>query len=75
MSFIEAKSELLDCLEGYYKQGYTSFEIIHGFQNGTVLRDYVRRTLKKDFERIIKNCSLSCLNSSKGSTIVVLKSN
>lgn len=70
MRFIEAKTEILDCLEGYFKQGFTQFEIIHGFQGGTVLRDYVRRRLKNDFEKRIRKCSLILTNSSKGSTIV-----
>ncbi len=68
--FIEAKTELFDCLEGYFKQGYSIFEIIHGFKGGTVLRDYVRFRLKIDFEKRFKKCSLLIKNSSSGSTIV-----
>ena len=70
--FIEAKTELLDSIEGYYKQGFTEFQIIHGFKGGTTLKDYVRRSLKKDIERILKNCSLSLRSSSQGSTIVII---
>ena len=73
MRFIEAKTELLDSIEGYFRQGFTTFEIIHGFQGGTVLRDYVRGNLKRDFENSIKSCSLICQRSTKGSTIVTLK--
>lgn len=73
MRFIEAKTELLDCIEGYFKQGFTTFRIIHGFQSGTILRDYVRSKLKKDFEKKISSCSLSCQSESKGTTVISLK--
>lgn len=73
LRFIEAKTELLDCLEGYFKQGFNSFEVIHGFKSGTVLKDYVRLKLKKDFEKRSKHCSLLVKKSSEGSTLVSIK--
>ena len=72
LRFIEAKTELFDSLEGYFRQGFTSFEIIHGFRNGSVIRKYVRYSLKKDFERRYKHCVLEVVVSEKGSTRIVL---
>lgn len=72
LRFIEAKTELLDSLEGYFKQGYKNFEVIHGYKNGTILKDYVRFSLKKDFEKLTKKCSVVISSHSKGSSIVTL---
>ena len=38
----------MDSLEGYVQSGYTTFEIIHGFHGGQVLRNYVHSMLKVD---------------------------
>ena len=72
LRFIEAKTELLDSIEGYYKQGFTLFEVIHGFKGGTVLRDYVRLSLKRDFEKRYKKCLITVKTVSKGSTVILL---
>ena len=72
MIFRDAKTELLDSLEGYCKSGYGKFEIIHGYRKGQVLRKYVREKLKGDFELKNPSYSLSQNISGKGVTTVII---
>jgi dsDNA-specific endonuclease/ATPase MutS2 len=75
MKFLQAKTELLDSLEGYCQAGYFTFKIIHGFHGGQVLRNYVRTSLKKDFELTYPQYSLTQLISEKGSTTIIIHCN
>ena len=73
LTFIEAKTELLDSLEGHIQLGYSIFEVIHGFKGGTVLRDYVRISFRRDFDRSFKKrFTLSVRSLNNGSTLLTI---
>lgn len=70
MRFIEAKTEIFDSLEGYIKQDFRKFEIIHGYKSGQIMKNYVRFKLKNEFEKNFKKCILTLTANGEGSTTI-----
>ena len=75
MKFREAKTGILDSLEGHCKAGFTIFEIVHGYRGGKVLRNYVRNKLKSEFEMENPIYCLTLNISGKGSTMILVNIN
>lgn len=57
----------------YYEAGHKCFQIVHGFNQGTVLRNYVRRDLKRDIiKELGYECSVNVVVSDQGITVIFI---
>ena len=69
MKFQEAKEYILTQAEQCYKQKILSLRVIHGYNNGTKIRDWIRNTER--LNKIVNRVEPDLLNS--GATILHFK--
>ena len=70
MKFLEATLEICGRIEEAYGQGEDGAKIIHGFNRGNAIRDYVRSKMVNDLKKYanLPEVSLDCLDP--GVTVV-----
>lgn len=73
MTLYEVKNEIPHLICQYVKNGYDCFRIIHGFNNGNVLKIYTLNTLKSDIEKQINRFKIKVIKENKGATFIIFK--
>ena len=71
LRFIEATLEICGRIEEAYSQGDNGIRIIHGYNRGTSIREYVRSDMVQDlkkYSREVPRINLDCLDP--GITVV-----
>ena len=71
LRFIEATLEICGRIEEAYSQGDNGIRIIHGYNRGTSIREYVRSDMVQDlkkYSRDVPRVNLDCLDP--GITVV-----
>ena len=74
MRFLEATLEVCDRIEEAHVKGESGIKIIHGFNRGTSIREYVRAKMFKDLKKynvIVPKINLDCLDP--GVTVVTFE--
>lgn len=72
MSLWEVKQWLFGDMVGYSKVGFSEFQIIHGFNHGTVIRTYIRTHFHREFIQKFRQVTISIQPKDKGTTIIVI---
>ena len=71
---MEVKSWLLTVLPEFLQSGVKIVDIIHGYHNGTVIRDYVRSSFKVEFESNFPIYLVKILPVEAGRTLLFITS-
>lgn len=72
MSLWEVKQWLFGDMVGYSKVGFSEFEIIHGFNHGTIIRSYIRTHFQHEFIQRFRHVTILIQPKDKGTTTIVL---
>lgn len=65
LRYIEATLEICGRIEEAYSQGHDEIKIIHGFNRGTSIRNYVRSDMVQDlkkYSKTVPKVNLDCLD-------------
>lgn len=72
-SLYEVKVWMRTNLPEFIEVGFDKIDIIHGYRNGTVIRDYIRSNLIIEFKKIYPTIKLVIFPIEKGRTIIRMK--
>ena len=72
MTLLEVKNWLFYEMNGYCKAGFKKFDCIHGFNHGTIIRDYIRGKFKQEFQNKNKDITLTIIPLENGRTQVII---
>ncbi|OLS17037.1 MAG: hypothetical protein HeimC3_50110 [Candidatus Heimdallarchaeota archaeon LC_3] len=70
MKLFQVRDWLLTDMIDYFEASFDEFFLIHGYNNGTVIRDYIRNDFKKEFQRIFNHLTLTLNMEHEGTTSV-----
>ena len=70
----EVKLWLFSDMIAYFKVGYATFTLVHGFNKGAKIRNYLRGNFKNDFSGKFPKLKIIVQISKKGTTRVLIES-
>lgn len=68
----ETQTDLPQMVVHYLEEGYTHFRIIHGFNSGIALKNYIRTRLRQDISKISLCGEILISTTSKGDTALII---
>ncbi len=70
---IDAITWLIIDIIDFINLGITNFYIIHGYNHGTAIRDYIRNDYKIHFKKLYPTKSISIIPITNGVTLINIK--
>lgn len=71
----EVKLWLFSDMIAYFKVGYATFTLVHGFNKGAKIRNYLQGNFKNDFSGKFPKLKIIVQLSTKGTTRILIESN